>query len=132
MKSERLWVLLLAFTTFCAGVAAGVLLSLRHPVFGDDHGAMQYPFSSYEQRMIDTFDLDDEQVRNLRWILRDYQEKIEALKESNIAALDGELVKIGREHRELIRAKVVPEHQLQQFDLWVGGLPVLPSTSRPQ
>jgi len=125
MRSERFWALVLAVTTFCAGLAAGVLLSFRrHPE--------ERPFGAYEQRMIEAFDLDEERVRNLRWILRDYQEKIETLKESNIAALDGELVKIGREHRELIRAKVVPEHHRQQFDLWVGGLPVLPSSSRPQ
>ena len=132
MRSERFWVLVLALTCFCAGTAAGVLLTLRRPVLGDERGAVQYPFGAYEQRMIETFDLGDEQVRNLRWILRDYQEKIEALKESNIAALDTELVKIGREHRELIRSKVVPEHQLQQFDLWVGGLPVVPSSPKPQ
>lgn len=125
MTSERFWAVVLAFTTFCVGLAAGVLLSSRR-----DQGAR--PFGAYEQRMTEAFDLDEERVRNLRWILRDYQEKIEVLKETNIAALDGELVKIGREHRELIRAKVVPEHHRQQFDLWVGGLPVLPTNPRPQ
>jgi len=125
MNSERFWALLLAFTTFCVGLAAGVLFSARSH---EEEG----PFGAYEQRMVDAFDLDEERVRNLRWILRDYQEKIDALKETNIAALDGELVKIGREHRELIRSKVVPEHHLQQFDLWVGGLPVLSPSSRPQ
>ncbi len=125
MKSERLWVLVLALTTFFAGLAAGVLLSFRRD-------QEERPLGAYEQRMVEAFDLDEERVRNLRWILRDYQEKIDALKESNIAALDGDLVKIGRSHRELIRNKVVPEHHRQQFDLWVGGLPVLPSSSRPQ
>lgn len=125
MRSERMWVMVLALTTFFAGLAAGVLLSFR----GD---RVERPLGAYEQRMTEAFDLDEERVRNLRWILRDYQEKIDALKESNIAALDGELVKIGRNHRELIRNKVVPEHHRQQFDLWVGGLPVLPSNSRPQ
>lgn len=127
MKSERLWVMVLALTTFFAGLAAGVLLSFHRD-------REERPMSAYEQRMIEAFDLDEERVRNLRWILRDYQEKIETLKEGNIAALDGELVKIGRNHRELIRTKVVPEHHRQQFDLWVGGLPVLPSnapSSRP-
>jgi hypothetical protein len=124
MRSERFWVLVLAFTTFCVGLAAGVLLSFRRE-------RDERPFAAYEQRMVEAFDLDEERVRNLRWILRDYQEKIEVLKESNIAALDGELVKIGRDHRDLIRSKVVPEHHRQQFDLWVDGLPVLPASSRP-
>src|SRR5262249_10709890 len=126
MRSERLWVVVLAITAFCAGLAAGVLFSL-------EHGRPERPFGAYEQRMIEAFDLDPEQVRNLRWILRDYEEKIEALKESNIAALDDDLVKIGREHRDYIREKVVPEHHRQEFDLWAEGLPVLPSpSSRPR
>ena len=126
IRSEGFWVVVLALTTFCAGLAGGVLFARNR-----DH--TERPFSVYEQRMTEAFDLDEEQVRNLRWILRDYEEKIEALKESSVAAMDGELVKIGREHRELIRAKVVPEHHRQEFDLWVGGLPVLPSPgSRPQ
>jgi len=125
MRSERLWVLVFALTTFFAGLAAGVLLSSRRD-------REERPLGAYEQRMVEAFNLDEEGVRNLRWILRDYQEKIDDLKESNIAALDGELVKIGRSHRELIRNKVVPEHHRQQFDLWVGGLPVLPTGSRPQ
>jgi len=128
MRSERFWVLVLVFTTFCAGLAAGVLLAATGRVLSLRPEEVQRPFGAYEQRMTEAFDLDEEQVRNLRWILRDYQEKIEALKESNIAALDGELVKIGREHRELIRAKVVPEHHRQEFDLWVGGLPVVPAS----
>jgi len=132
MTSERFWVLVLAITTFGAGLAAGVLLAATGRVPSLRSEEVARPFGAYEQRMTEAFDLDEEQVRNLRWILRDYQEKIEVLKESNVAALDGELVKIGREHRELIRAKVVPEHHRQQFDLWVGGLPVLPSSSRPQ
>ena len=124
MSSERFWALVLAFTTFCVGLAAGVL-------FSSSRDQEERPFGAYEQRMIDAFDLDEERVRNLRWILRDYQEKIDVLKETNIAALDAELVKIGREHRELIRSRVVPEHHRQQFDLWVGGLPALSSGSRP-
>jgi len=126
MKSERFWVVVLAVTTFCAGLAAGVLFSI-------ERDRPETPFGAYEARMVEAFDLDPEQVVNLRWILRDYEEKIESLKESNIAALDGELVRIGREHREWIREKVVPDHHRQEFDLWVEGLPVLPSTSpRPQ
>jgi heterodisulfide reductase subunit A-like polyferredoxin len=130
MKSERFWVLVLVVTTFCAGLAAGVLLAAtgRVPSLVRE----ERPFGGYEQRMTEAFDLDEEQVRNLRWILHDYQEKIEALKESNIAALDGELVKIGRWHREKIREMVVPEHHRQEFDLWVGGLPVLPTSSKLQ
>jgi hypothetical protein len=115
MRSERFWVMVLAVTIFCAGFAGGVLFSL-------ERDRPESPFGAYEQRMVEAFDLDPEQVRNLRWILRDYQEKIEALKESNIAALDGELVKIGRKHREYIRSKVIPEHHRQEFDLWAEAL----------
>jgi hypothetical protein len=122
MRSERFWIVLLALTAFAAGMAAGVLLALgQRPT--QDAGA----FPGYEARMIETFDLDTERVRNLRYILQDYQEKIEALKERNIESLDGELARLGRSHRDLVRTWVVPERHRQQFDLWAGGLPVAPS-----
>jgi len=120
MNSERLWVLVLAATTFCAGLAAGVLLSNRV------HAAQQErPFGAYEAQMVAAFDLDEERLRNLRWILDAYRVKIEALKERNIAGLDSELVKIGHDSRELIKTYVIPEYHRQQFDQWVGGQPVL-------
>lgn len=127
MNSERLWLALLVATVFCAGIASGMLLSFRlRPAQAGD------PFQAYEQRMSETFDLDEERRENLRWILDDYREKVEALKERNLAGLDAELVKIGRDHRELIRSKVVPERHLQEFDLWVSGLPVLAPSAKLQ
>ena len=118
MKSERLWMVILALTSFCAGLAAGVLLGLRRA-----SPAETGPFVAYETRMRDTFDLDEERMRHLRYILERYQDTIEGLKERNIAALDHELVEEGEEHRELIRTWVVPEHRRQEFDLWVEGFP---------
>ena len=127
MNSERLWLALLVVVVFCAGIAAGLLLSFRlHPTHAAD------PFRAYEERMSETFDLDQGRRENLRWILDAYQEKVEALKERNLAGLDAELVQIGRDHRDLIRSKVVPERHLQEFDLWVGGLPVLTPSAKLQ
>ena len=127
MSSERLWVVVLAFTCFCAGLAAGALLSFRR-----NPAETAGPLQAYEARMIETFDLDEERIRNLRYIADDYCQRIEALKERNIAALEPELVKIGLDHRHLVREWVVPEHHRQEFDLWVEGFPVLPSDSRPE
>ena len=127
MRSERFWVLVLAVTAFCAGLASGVLLSFRRPP-----AQLAGRFDDYEQRMVEAFDLDEERVSNLRYILQDYQEKIDALKDSNVAALDPELVKLGLRHRELIRTYVVPEQHRQEFDLWVGGLPVVSSGAKAQ
>jgi len=90
------------------------------------------PFQTYEQQMTDVFDLDEERVRNLRYILRDYHEKIEDLKERDIAHLNPELVKLGAEHRNLIRTWVVPERYRQEFDLWVEGQPAVATRTRPQ
>lgn len=129
MRSERFWIVVLALTAFCAGMAAGVLLSFRR---GPAREVRPLYEKLYEKQMIEAFDLDEERVRNLRYILQDYQDEIEALKERNIASLDPELVRIGREHRDLIRTWVVPEHFHQEFDLWVGGLPVLPSSAKAQ
>ena len=119
MRSERLWVLLLGLTLFGAGFAGGMLYALRR-------APETRPFAAYEAQMTEAFGLDEERVRNLRYILQHYQEEIEALKERNLAALDPELVKLGLEHRNLVRERVVPEHYLQQFDLWAGGLPAVP------
>jgi len=127
MRSELFWVIVFGVTTFCAGLAAGVLFSFqRHPA--RETG----PFPAYEERMVETFDLDEEHVRNLRYILQDYQEKIDALKERNINELDPDLVKIGRDHRELVRTWVVPEHRRQEFDLWARGLPAIAPEDEPQ
>lgn len=127
MSSERFWVLVLALTVFCAGLATGLLLSFRsHPL--QDTGR----FGAYEARMTETFGLDEEQVRNLRWILQDYQEQIDGLKNENLAKLEPKLENIGRQHRDLIRTWVVPEHHRQEFDLWAGGLPALPTGAEPQ
>ena len=127
MNSERAWLGLLVLTVFAAGVAAGLLLSFRlRPVHAAD------PFHAYQERMVETFDLDEERQENLRWILHDYRAKVEALKERNLAALDGDLVQIGKDHRELIRSKVIPERHLREFDLWVGGLPVLAPSAKLQ
>jgi len=126
MRSERLWILLLTLTAFCAGLAAGVLLSFRQRP--QESG----PFPAFEARMTQAFDLEPERLRNLRYILQDYEEKIESLKDRNIDALSSELVQLGLDHRQLIRTWVVPEHRLQEYDLWVEGLPVLSIGSQPQ
>lgn len=117
MSSERFWVLLLALTTFAVGLASGLLLSSRA------NPREPGPYQAFEQRMTETFHLDSERVRNLRYVLQNYQAEIEALKERNIAGLDDELVRIGTRHRDLIRTWVIPERHRQEYDLWVGGLP---------
>jgi hypothetical protein len=127
MSSERFWVLLLTLTAFGAGVAAGVLLTLRRMPVPDTR-----PFAAYEARLTETFDLDERRVEYLRYILGSYHEEIEELKEQRVAELDDELVEIGRDHRTLIRTQVVPEHHRQQFDLWVDGLPVLSAGVKPR
>jgi hypothetical protein len=120
MKSERLWMLILALTSFCAGLAAGVLIGLVRQPAGEPG-----PFAAYEARMREVFDLDAERSRHLRYILDRYADKIESLKERNIAALEDELINEGQTHRDLIRKWVVPAERRQEFDLWVEGLPAV-------
>jgi hypothetical protein len=127
MRSERFWVVLLACTMFCAGVAAGVLISFRRLAPAADG-----PFAAYEAHMTEAFDLDQERLKYLRWILADYQDQIESLKEQNIASLDTDLVRIGRHSRGLIPTYVVPEHHRQEFDLWSAGRPLILPESKLQ
>ena len=74
MSSERLWIVLLALTSFFAGLAGGLLVSIYRfpaPTTGS--------FSEYERRLTEEFGLTPERAQRLHQILSSYDADLEAL-----------------------------------------------------
>ena len=126
MSIERLWVTILALTSFLAGSAGGLLYSL-HLNPREQPG----PFAAYEARMVETFELDDERALWLRGILDRYDEEIEELKARHARDLEPELVALGETCRKRIRSWVVPRERRAEFDRLAHGVGPL-SPSRPE
>ena len=112
-RSERFWILALAGTAFCAGLAAGVFFSIGRLPMPEPR-----PFQTFERRMVASFDLDEERQTYLRYILNRYDRRLEELKNRSVRNFEPELVKMGREHRDLIRTHVIPKQSLREYDLW--------------
>lgn len=117
MNSPKLWICLLAGVCFLTGAAAGLLgsraLSPERPV--------EHPFDDYLDLMVDRFDLDADRERGLRIFMAHYQRELEDAKLRQAAAMESELVKLGRTYRELIRDHVLPEDRRPEFENMVAG-----------
>jgi len=111
MSVERMWVTILALTSFLSGSAGGFLYAL-HVNPQERPG----PFAAYEERLVQTFDLDEERALWLHGILGRYDEEIEVLKARHVRDLDPELVALGETCRKRIRSWVVPLDRQAEFD----------------
>jgi len=115
MTSERFWILVLAVTSFFAGVAGGVLFAMdRFP--RDAPG----PFASYRERLVDEYELSAYDESRLRQVLDAYQEEIERLKSRQLQAFDEELARAGTECNGRIATYVIPEDRKHEFRLACG------------
>ena len=123
LASERLWVLVLAATTFLAGAAGGVLFGVG---LHEDEPAG--PLAAYRVRMAETFSLDEVGVDRLEEILAVYDQEIEALKARQLRALEPELIVAGETARERIRRYVIPADRLDDFDRWATPEPLAAPT----
>lgn len=118
MTSLRLWVALLALTTFLAGLACGPFVSAWFvpPRVAPDPG----PFSDYERMLVDTFHLGPERSIPLRAFLADYREQVERIKDIHMAdymsSMEEQLTAQGVLLRQEIRDKVLPESARAEFD----------------
>ena len=104
MSRERVWILVLAGTCFFAGVAGGIVFSLRQ--FAPEPSG---PFADYHESMVRTYDLDAEQADRLGEILAAYDERLENLKSRQLRDLDAELVGAGDKCVERICRFILPE-----------------------
>ncbi len=120
MSSERLWIVLLALTSFFAGLAGGLLLSM-HRFSAETTGT----FSEYEKQLTEEFGLTPERTQRLHHILNAYDTDLEALKARHVRDLEPQLVKLGETCRERIRRLVVPEESRADFDGQVDGVELL-------
>jgi hypothetical protein len=118
VKSLRFWVVLLALTAFLAGVATGPWVSAW--VMPQERAATIGPFVEYERALCDRFHLAPERRAPLQAILDEYRRDLERIKDRHMAdymsSMEPDLSKLGRAYRELIRDKVLPEGQREEFN----------------
>ena len=78
------------------------------------------PFVEYERALCDRFHLAPERRAPLQAILEDYRRELERIKDRHMAdymsSMEPDLSKLGRAYRELIRDKVLPEAQREEFN----------------
>ena len=118
LGSERLWILLLALTAFLAGGAGGLLVGRRmapSPQVG--------PFADFEARFADTFSLNEEERRDLHYILDRYHAEVESAEADLVVLLEGKLEQIGMKCRERIRTWVLSPDEREVFDRLVAAAP---------
>ncbi len=116
MNSERLWILVLALVCFLAGLAGGLLAADRirpHAPTG--------PFAGYVASFADTFDLDEERTRDLRFLMDRYHRDIEDLKARHVQGMEDELIQLGDICRDRIKTYVLPVDRHDEYDLLAAG-----------
>ena len=126
MNNLRLWVVLLALVSFCAGAAAGIwgtAARLEPP-------AKPGPFEDYRRMLLATFPLSAERSKHLDTVLAAYAKEIEGIQARRLAntmSLYGpELEERGRYYDSLIKDRVLPEDQRARFEQLALGLPTNP------
>ncbi|HJP01856.1 MAG TPA: hypothetical protein QF764_08840 [Planctomycetota bacterium] len=116
MTSVRLWVLLLAATSFLGGVAAGTLLGERVGTPQEPGGA----FADYRELLSGRFDLAPERERELQNILALYADSIAETKDRHMAefmsGVEPELAQKGLHYRALIRNHLLEVEDRPAFD----------------
>ena len=112
MSSTRLWILLLALTSFLAGSAGGLLAGMRLARPAPERGA----FSDYAALLVERFDLERDRERRLKAVLELYHRDREELKSRHVAEAEPELIRLGETCRQLIRDYVLPPEHQAVFD----------------
>jgi hypothetical protein len=112
MSSPRLWILLLALTSFLAGSAGGLLAGTRLAPPVIERG----PFADYATLLVSRFDLPPDRERRLRAVLELYHRDLEELKSRHVAEAEPELIRLGEVCRQRIRDYVLPAGQQAVFD----------------
>lgn len=116
LNSVRVWVVLLALTSFAAGVGAGLYLARPS---APQPGTAE-AFEAYRSAFSREFQLDAERSRLFGELLRNYQRDLDAARERVLAAsrseLEPELAELGQRYRQWIRDHVLPPEQRATFD----------------
>lgn len=116
MHNVRLWVVLLALTSFLGGLTAG--MTVARPARAA--APLDEPFADYRLALKQQFELDPERDRLFGELLRNYQRDLDASRERVLAAsrsqLEPELAELGLRYRGLIRDHVLPPDRRAEFD----------------
>jgi hypothetical protein len=116
LSSTRLWVLVLAAVAYLAGIGSGVIISDR----SHRHAAVAGAVGEFERAFIKQFDLDQERQRLLAGLLDHYNRNTQEIKDryaaENHREMEGDLRRVGTDYRELLRERLLPEHQRPKFD----------------
>ena len=127
MNSLRVWAVILALVAFIAGGATGWLLAAG----GNRPPPSRGPFSDYQQKLVETFQLSDERAQLLRVVLTNYEKDIAEIKDRHMAditsGMEPELSEKGRYYKDLIHDKVLPENKRSEFDALALGIPWTPT-----
>jgi hypothetical protein len=108
MSSTRLWILVLALTSFLAGSAAGLILGTRLAPPAAERG----PFADYAALLVARYDLEPDRTLRLRAVLELYHRDLEELKARHVTEAEPDLIRLGEACRQRIRDYVLPpEHQ---------------------
>lgn len=116
MNDVRLWVLILALTSFAAGLGAGVLV-------GESRGEQDLALErsrDYRHMFLDTFELEPERERRFVELMARYDAEVEELRqralEASLSQIEGQLSRLGLTYRDAIRNYVLPEGERGRFD----------------
>ena len=126
MNSLRLWAVILTLVAFIAGGATGWLLAAG----GNRPLPARGPFSDYQQKLVETFQLSDARAQLLRVVLANYEKDIAEIKDRHMAditsGMEPELSEKGRYYGDLIHDKVLPENRRPEFEALSLGTPWTP------
>ncbi|MEM7306793.1 MAG: hypothetical protein AAF682_08985 [Planctomycetota bacterium] len=114
MSSARVWIVILALTSFLAGSAAGLLGATR--VSPPPPAVDRAPYADYVALLSRTYELEPERVIRLRRFLENYYRSVDELKSRHMGEVEDELIAFGETCRRQIRDLVLPEEHRASFD----------------
>jgi hypothetical protein len=116
MNNLRLWIGVLALVAFGAGVATGLLTSVRL----NPRQVRPGPFADYQLLLQQTFDLSPARAQALSQVMGLYARDVESVRERYLAKagsdMQKELERYGLQYRDQIRNHVLPPDQRERFD----------------
>jgi hypothetical protein len=125
MSSTRLWIILLAVTSFLAGLAAGTLTGARI----GPRAPERRPYDDYAAMLVRTYEVPADRERHLRAFLEQYHRDLEELKARHVAGAEPELIRLGETCRQRIRDYVLSGDARAAFDREARDLFTFPTPS---
>lgn len=116
MTDLRLWIAILAGTSFLGGLASGLLVGEVRGQATPARGT----FDDYRELLVDGLELDAERERLLRELLRNYENDVKRVRDRHsveiLAAMEPELRELGERYRNLVRNRLLDPERRAAFD----------------